>query len=262
MEPELNIAIPDDIKCPITLSLMWSPVTTPCMHNFGRAAMERWINDNGGAANCPMCNTRVRADQLIDNPGLAQQVRLFHTEHPELNPWADINPIQNVAQPQVRPLPQGRQQQPTLNWQGRLATSILERARNGANSFVNNLVDGLAQRIPSNFNPLGVIARLFNKVPVFLTVISTVIKSIFGGIISFFSRSPAANLRPVTPNTANQPVAIPTTQQTPPQPQITSSSNQPLLWAAHTAVATERSRRHRNADIQLQAIARRGARPS
>lgn len=69
--------VPVAMYCPISYEIMQDPVVldchTPCAHSFERSSIQQWIVDSGGRT-CPMCNAKIRTNQLIPNTQLRETI--------------------------------------------------------------------------------------------------------------------------------------------------------------------------------------------
>jgi Mg-chelatase subunit ChlD len=59
-----NANIPEEFICPISQSIMVTPVTLSCGHTFDKSSLEKWLTTN---ETCPTCRTRVNHQELTTN---------------------------------------------------------------------------------------------------------------------------------------------------------------------------------------------------
>lgn len=70
---------PPGLLCPLSLSVMTHPVSTPCGHNFERERIVQWIQEH---KNCPIDNKILRENDLADNLDVASRVADYvHTKN-------------------------------------------------------------------------------------------------------------------------------------------------------------------------------------
>lgn len=78
---------PESLQCPITLGLMTDPVTVATGQTYDRAAIKRWVRNNG---TCPVTGERLRSVELVPNLAARAVVEQFlhstkaslHHDHP------------------------------------------------------------------------------------------------------------------------------------------------------------------------------------
>mmetsp|Transcript_38611 Transcript_38611/g.93348 ORF Transcript_38611/g.93348 Transcript_38611/m.93348 type:complete len:249 (-) Transcript_38611:109-855(-) len=69
----VTAAIPEKhFLCPLTREIMEDPVMTKTGHNFERAALSKWLDENGDI--CPMTKKPLTASQIVSNPNLKWEI--------------------------------------------------------------------------------------------------------------------------------------------------------------------------------------------
>ncbi|XP_069810084.1 E3 ubiquitin/ISG15 ligase TRIM25-like [Dendropsophus ebraccatus] len=75
-----------ELKCPICLEIYTDPVNLTCGHNYCRACIDRMLNTQVGAYNCPECRTQFPTRPVLQrNITLCNIVTIFSSANPELS---------------------------------------------------------------------------------------------------------------------------------------------------------------------------------
>uniref|UniRef100_A0A0D9XHF5 U-box domain-containing protein n=1 Tax=Leersia perrieri TaxID=77586 RepID=A0A0D9XHF5_9ORYZ len=72
--PELELPVPPEFRCPISLDLMRDPVVGPTGITYDRAGIEAWLL---AAARCPVTKGDLRADDLVPNHALRRVIQAW-----------------------------------------------------------------------------------------------------------------------------------------------------------------------------------------
>ena len=230
--------IPADIRCPITLNLMWGPVTTPCGHNFSEAGIIDWIQSNNGVATCPVCRAYLVEAELTPNPELAQRVGLFNGAHPEFNPWA----------PPPAPRPAMAPIAPPVPVQVQATTPIMPAATSGIMSDMMVNAFRMATRVSTQMP--NIIQAVVTAGAAVISNAIGVLLGIIGGFATFFSGQPALTTNVNT----QQNTAVPTPAVLHPVLQPQPKPFHPLATLYMNQVAT---RARLQQEQQRQRITRR-----
>ncbi|XP_004513351.1 U-box domain-containing protein 21-like [Cicer arietinum] len=78
-KPNMEIVIPNQFRCPITLDLMKDPVTLSTGITYDRESVERWFNE--GNYTCPVTNQVVRNFDMIPNHSLTRIIQDWCVEN-------------------------------------------------------------------------------------------------------------------------------------------------------------------------------------
>ena len=64
---ELELPLPPEFRCPISLNLMRDPVAGLTGITYDRAGIEAWLLAAAGRGTCPVTHTELRAEDLVPN---------------------------------------------------------------------------------------------------------------------------------------------------------------------------------------------------
>ncbi|KAJ4748409.1 U-box domain-containing protein [Rhynchospora pubera] len=92
----MEVELPDDFRCPISLEVMTDPVILTSGHTFDRASIQRWLDS--GNRTCPVTNLPLPpSPSLIPNHALR---RLILSHSPSLSlPSANLQPCLSSSPP-------------------------------------------------------------------------------------------------------------------------------------------------------------------
>ncbi|URE43377.1 U-box domain-containing protein [Musa troglodytarum] len=77
----MEVELPDDFRCPISLEVMTDPVILPSGHTFDRASIQRWLDS--GNRTCPVTNLPLPpSPSLIPNHALRSLISSFLAQRP------------------------------------------------------------------------------------------------------------------------------------------------------------------------------------
>lgn len=71
---ELNVPVPDEFICPITLEVMTCPVTTKYGLTFDRRAIKEWLHRN---STCPLTRQPLTLNDLVPNQTLQTAIVMW-----------------------------------------------------------------------------------------------------------------------------------------------------------------------------------------
>uniref|UniRef100_J3N0N5 U-box domain-containing protein n=1 Tax=Oryza brachyantha TaxID=4533 RepID=J3N0N5_ORYBR len=77
--PELELPVPPEFRCPISLELMRDPVVGPTGITYDRAGIEAWLLAAGAGTTttCPVTKGDLRADDLVPNHALRRVIQAW-----------------------------------------------------------------------------------------------------------------------------------------------------------------------------------------
>ncbi|KAF0929185.1 hypothetical protein E2562_016423 [Oryza meyeriana var. granulata] len=76
--PELELPVPPEFRCPISLELMRDPVVGPTGITYDRAGIEAWLLAAGaGTTTCPVTKGDLCADDLVPNHALRRVIQAW-----------------------------------------------------------------------------------------------------------------------------------------------------------------------------------------
>ncbi|KAH7426648.1 hypothetical protein KP509_10G010200 [Ceratopteris richardii] len=96
---ELDIPIPDDFRCPITLELMRDPVIVATGHTYERSAIARWLFETHHRT-CPKSGIVLQDTTLVPNHAVRSLIRLWCSQN---NVVLDGNRASAIASELVPP---------------------------------------------------------------------------------------------------------------------------------------------------------------
>ena len=73
---------PSEFVCPISLTIMKTPVVTPCRHTFDREALTQWLRQN---PTCPFDRQLLQIEGCADDQQLRKRIKKYLKDHPEEN---------------------------------------------------------------------------------------------------------------------------------------------------------------------------------
>ncbi|CAK8534312.1 unnamed protein product [Lathyrus sativus] len=91
-KPNMEVVIPNQFKCPITLDLMKDPVTLSTGITYDRESVERWFDE--GNITCPLTNLVVRNFDMIPNHSLRIMIQDWCVENRQ-------NGVERIPTPRI-----------------------------------------------------------------------------------------------------------------------------------------------------------------
>jgi U-box domain len=90
----MEVELPDDFRCPISLEVMTDPVILTSGHTFDRASIQRWLDS--GNRTCPVTNLPLPpSSPLIPNHALRRLIR----SHSPASPPSNLQPCPSSSLP-------------------------------------------------------------------------------------------------------------------------------------------------------------------
>ena len=91
-KPNMEVVVPNQFRCPITLDLMKDPVTLSTGITYDRESIERWFNE--GNYTCPLTNQVVRNFDMIPNHSLRIMIQDWCVENRQ-------NGVERIPTPRI-----------------------------------------------------------------------------------------------------------------------------------------------------------------
>jgi hypothetical protein len=92
LKPNMEVVIPNQFKCPITLDLMKDPVTLSTGITYDRESVERWFDE--GNYTCPLTNQIVKNFDMIPNHSLRIMIQDWCVENSK-------NGVERIPTPRI-----------------------------------------------------------------------------------------------------------------------------------------------------------------